>query len=70
MAIKYNFTCEEINENHLSVSESYPGSGIVGITGECNGIKLQFCLNITTAIKFAKTIRTEINRAKEVGYEG
>lgn len=66
MAIKYNFTCEDINENHLIVAESYPGSGIVGIMGECNGRKLQFCLNITTAIKFAKTIRTEINRAKEV----
>jgi len=66
MAIKYNFTCEDINENHLSVAESYPGSGIVGVTGECNGRRLQFSLNITTAIKLAKTLRTEINKAKEV----
>ena len=36
------------------------------IQGENLGREFVICLDISTAIKFAKTLRTEINKAKEV----
>ena len=36
--------------------------GTVDITGECNGATFEIYLDKSTAIKFAKTLRTEINK--------
>jgi len=37
----------------------------ISVTGEENGIEFQIILDKSTAIKFAKTLRTEINKIKE-----
>ena len=39
---------------------------VININGICNGYRFIINLDIPTAIKFAKTLRTEINKAKEV----
>lgn len=46
--------CPDTNDKYISVS------------GEESGVCFCISLDIPTAIKFAKTIRTEINKAKEV----
>ena len=55
-------------ENDIRVNSATDpdGKGCIQITGQ-NEINY-FCINldISTAIKFAKTLRTEINKAKEV----
>lgn len=49
--------CKAPNQKGLS-------NGVIEITGFHNEEKFCVCLDIPTAIKFAKTLRTEINKAK------
>ena len=63
MAIEIKHTCTRSHEDFLKV-DSTPKEVI--IEGLHNGIPISFYLDEPTAIKFAKTIRTEINKIKEV----
>ena len=63
MAIEIKFKCSRSKEDYLKVSNLNDN---VWIDGEVNGMIISFCFDITTAIKLSKTIRTEINKAKEV----
>tara|TARA_R110001632_G_scaffold228177_1_gene363187 strand:- start:705 stop:905 length:201 start_codon:yes stop_codon:yes gene_type:complete len=63
MAIEIKFKCLRVGSDYLKVNNL---NGNVWIEGEVNGQEIEFVFDITTAIKFSKTIRTEINKAKEV----
>ena len=73
MAVNFKFTCTDSDTDFLEVSGNNTVNRVV-LTGEYkididSGIKtidLTFLFDIPTAIKFAKTLRTEINKAKEV----
>tara|TARA_R110002020_G_scaffold326096_1_gene541821 strand:- start:391 stop:606 length:216 start_codon:yes stop_codon:yes gene_type:complete len=67
MAINFKFNCSVNPKEFLEVRQENKYVIVKGLSGD-NGYEqtFQFVLDITTAIKFAKTIRTEINRAKEV----
>lgn len=41
-------------------------NGDIYLAIEDSGVVTSICLDISTAIKFSKTLRTEINKAKEV----
>ena len=61
-------------ENETSqhyVSDEWKDKEVITITLNGYG-NVETCieLDVSTAIKFAKTIRTEINKAKVVDYEG
>ncbi len=43
---------------------------IKGIDDGTKDVDVKLSFDISTAIKFAKTLRTEINKAKELYYEG
>jgi hypothetical protein len=64
MAVEIKFSCKREKSDYLKV-DSVPKKLIV-IEGQHNGKYFSFYLDETTAIKFAKTIRTEINKIKEV----
>lgn len=77
MAVEYKFTCNESCNDFLEVKSfkendkenpNWLGKFVrVSIYNEeidCESIVI---LDIPTAIKFAKTLRTEINKAKEGG---
>jgi len=63
MAIEVKFLCTRSSKDFLKV-DSAPKEII--IEGFHNGMPLSIYLDVTTAIKFAKTLRTEINKIKEV----
>ena len=63
MAIELRFNCESENGDYIKVSQSL-NDIILSIYG-CDGFKGDVMLDVTSAIKFAKTLRTEINKAKE-----
>ena len=63
MAIEVKFTSSYNSDSFLKVSTD---NEYVLIHGEVDSIEVEFAFDITTAIKFAKTVRTEINKAKEV----
>ena len=63
MAIEIKFSCTRSSKDYLKV-DSVPKEVI--IEGVHNGMPFSFYLDETTAIKFAKTLRTEINKIKEV----
>lgn len=65
MAIELRFNCSRDEQDFLSV-KSYT-SEVVTIRGEFNGGEVEYYFDIQTAIKFAKTLRTEINKAKKEG---
>lgn len=64
MAIEIKHTCSFESNDYLIV-ESTPDNKIL-IEGEVGSNLMQLLFDIPTAIKFAKSIRTEINKAKEV----
>lgn len=64
MAIEIKFKCLRAENDFLTVS--HDDTDKVFLIGECNGQLTEFVFDISTAIKFAKTVRTEINKAKEV----
>jgi len=63
MAIEMKFLCGRSTQDFLKV-DSAPEEVI--IEGMHNGMPFSFYLDETTAIKFAKTVRTKINLIKEV----
>lgn len=63
MAIEIKFKCSRVEKDYLTV---YNLNGDIWIEGEINNQEIELCLDVTTAIKLSKTIRTEINKAKEV----
>jgi hypothetical protein len=64
MAIEIQFKCSRAKEDYLTVD--YSNTDKVWIEGMHEGAFISFVLDINTAIKLSKTIRTEINKAKEV----
>ena len=64
MAIEIQFKCSREQEDYLTANHS--NTDKVWIEGMHGGSHISFVLDIETAIKFIKTIRTEINKAKEV----
>jgi len=62
MAIELRFKCSRDEQDYLTV---YSLNENVWIGGKVNGKSIGFCFDVTTAIKFSKTIRTEINKAKD-----
>ena len=68
MAIELRFYCESETGDYLTAKSSTEEvtitlSDSIGFVGDVH-------LDITSAIKFAKTLRTEINKAKEGGQDG
>lgn len=63
MAIEIQFQCSRSNQDYLTAK--HLGDN-VWIEGMHEGSYISFVLDVTTAIKLSKTIRTEINKAKEV----
>ena len=63
MAIEIKFSCKRTPLDFLKVDSVTKEVIIEGIH---NGKPISFYLDETTAIKFAKTIRTNINLIKEV----
>jgi hypothetical protein len=62
MAVAFKFKCKEDRKDFLEVEHV---DGNVLIDGWVNGEYFCFVFDISTAIKLSKTIRTEINKAKE-----
>ena len=65
MAVEIKFKCNREKEDSLQVYSNLGGKDVI-IKVEVGGMEQEIYLDITTAIKFAKTIRTEINKIKEV----
>ena len=59
MAINFKFKCDREKDDFLEVEAL---SENVWIQGLWQGNDIEFCFDKTTAIKFAKTLRTEINK--------
>jgi hypothetical protein len=59
MAINFKFKCDRQKDDFLEVEEL---GGNVWINGIFQGNEIEFCFDKTTAIRFAKTVRTEINK--------
>ena len=57
--IDLKFLCASGGDDFIKVNED---DGTVDITGYCNGSTFEVYLDKSTAIKFAKTLRTEINK--------
>jgi hypothetical protein len=62
MAIEIKFKCLRNDKDYLVVNNINEN---VWIEGSYDGTIVEFAFDIQTAIKFAKTLRTEINKAKE-----
>ena len=63
MAIEIRFNCSEDTEDFL-ITEVHPDGGFICVGGKYNDNPIEYIFDIPTAIKFAKTLRTEINKAK------
>jgi hypothetical protein len=63
MAIEIQFKCSRDEQDYVIVNQI--GDNI-WLTGIFDDNSIEFVFNIKTAIKLSKTIRTEINKAKEV----
>ena len=63
MATQIKFQCNEDFSDFITLEQN----GImIHILGECLNKPIDILLDIPTAIKLHKTLRTEINKAKEV----
>ena len=66
MAILKRTFYDRVNEkDYLETRQS--GESVI-VEGKHEGKDVQYIFDKTTAIKFAKTIRTEINKVKEVNH--
>ena len=65
MAIEVRFNCSEVTGDFL-ITGVHPDGGFICIGGKYMDNPIEYIFDIPTAIKFSKTIRTEINKAKEV----
>jgi|TARA_R110000803_G_scaffold29014_1_gene66540 hypothetical protein len=63
MAIETRFKCNRSVNDYLKVHSNYGGDEVVIIL-EIEGLETEIYLDISTAIKLSKTIRTEINKVK------
>lgn len=64
MAIEIRFN-DYHTDNSDFISCKSAGDGLINIEGDCGSEEFLLVLDIPTAIKFAKTVRTEINKAKK-----
>ena len=64
MAIEIRFKDSLDSDNYLETKGFKDLNGTVQVYGKHDGNTFCINLDITTAIKFAKTVRTEINKAK------
>jgi hypothetical protein len=67
MAIEMRFKCLLQDEDYLTVCED--NGDVLIRSNDFDGGSMYVRLDIPTAIKFAKTIRTAINKAKEGGQD-
>ena len=65
MSIETRFKCNRSENDYLKVHSNL-GSDDVIVTLEINGIETYIYLDVTTSIKLSKTIRTEINKIKNL----
>lgn len=65
MAIRYTFT-DVKRESIVQVNQIDDIISVWASDGIINGDRVNIHLDIATAIKLSKTLRTEINKAKEV----
>ena len=65
MPIQTKFTCNRDSNDSLSVYSNHGGKDVI-VSVEINDNYQDIYFDIPTAIKFAKTLRTEINKIKEV----
>jgi hypothetical protein len=68
MGIEVRHICSKQKNDYLIVN-SITTSKQIRIGGVCGGNHVGYIFDISTAIKFAKTLRTEINKAKEGGQD-
>ena len=64
--VKLKFIDESDDEDFIMLEEC---EGSILFTSECAGYRTIIILDTSTAIKLHKTLRTEINKAKEVQNE-
>ena len=69
MAIELRFICEDCPNDFFTVRSHEKGRVTVWINEE-GALKNPFTFDIQTAIKLSKTLRTEINKAKEEANNG
>ena len=65
MAIEVRFKCSESEKDYITVDSSKK-EGVVCLSGVFEGNVLAYSLDVPTAIKLSKTIRTHINKVKEI----
>jgi hypothetical protein len=58
-----------VDDTEMMVSKTNDNNVMIRMDSYNKGESTVIVLDISTAIKFAKTLRTEINKAKEVGDE-
>lgn len=63
MAVKHKFTCTDREADFFELSAK---GNAIQFSGQFNGTDVYFRLDIPTAIKAAKTLRTEINKVKGI----
>ena len=63
MSIHYKFSCKNDSRDYIELDSE---ESTIVISGAYDGDYISFHLDKSTAIKFAKTLRTEINKIKEV----
>ena len=65
MPIETRFKCNRSKNDYLKVHSNLGGEDVI-ITLEIDGIETEIYLDVTTSIKLSKTIRTEINKIKNI----
>lgn len=55
----------EKQDEYVRTNVSGSNGNLISISGKCNGNIFEIWLDKSTAIKFAKTLRTEINKISE-----
>ena len=63
MAIETRFKCNRSDNDYLKVNSNLGGTEVIIIL-EIDGLETEIYLDIPTAIKLSKTIRTHINLVK------
>ena len=65
MSIETRFKCNRSENDYLKVHSNLGCDDII-VTLEIDGIETEIYLDVTTSIKLSKTIRTEINKIKNL----
>jgi len=61
MAVNFKFNCSHTEDDFLEIELSKHSEFVV-LIGEHDGETISFMFDKSTSIKFAKTLRTEINK--------